>query len=101
MCRQMSISGDGLAEGQGGKESSSLLTLHKLRTSHSERELPNLIPSHPEGGEGLTISTLPLTSSLLPDIHMYQFQANIMPKAACVTTYFVYSACWMSHLGSS
>ena len=49
-CRQSSMSGDSLTEPQASKEPSNLLNHHKLRTSHSERDLPNLIPSHPDGG---------------------------------------------------
>lgn len=44
------MSGDSLTEPQASKEPSNLLNHHKLRTSHSERDLPNLIPSHPDGG---------------------------------------------------
>lgn len=49
-CRQSSISSDGLGD-IPTKDSSNLLNHHKLRTSHSERDLPNLIPSHPDGGD--------------------------------------------------
>ena len=48
--RQGSAGGDALGDALASKEPSSLF--NKLRPSHSERELPSLIPSHPEGGQG-------------------------------------------------
>lgn len=49
------MSGDGVSDVQATKEPSSLLGLHKMRASHSDRDLPSLIASHPDGGDCLPL----------------------------------------------
>lgn len=52
-CRSGSTGGDAAGDALATKEPSALLGQlgRKLRPSQSERELPTLIASHPEGGE--------------------------------------------------
>ena len=49
-CGRQGSLGEAAGDALGSKEPSSLLSHNKLRSTQSERELPSLIPSHPEGG---------------------------------------------------